>query len=192
MVESLQIVISCDYTVCDNWMSFLCWYSISKNLPNVNVLVACNRTSMRSNLFGWAKKCNVPFIIHQKLPEDMQISLLQQRKLIGDTVLFVHPATVAIRDFEEGEYDPKTLDGHIVYIDNLPGICCEAKDDKPFVFATYFNGWGKFVTSDWINRLSCPFASDNRYLQGSMTVNEARIGQLWKAVTPLFQTVSRG
>lgn len=173
-------------------MSFLCWYSISKNLPNVNVLVACNRTPMKNNLFGWARRCNVPFVLHKPMPSDIQIKYLQQEKLIQDTALFLHPATVAIRDFEDGDYDPKALDGQIVHLDALSDLGCDAKEDKPFVFATYLSGWGKFVTSEWINRLSCPFTPDNRYLQGSMTVNEVKIGQLWKSVIPLFQTVSRG
>lgn len=185
--DNLSILISCNHTNCDNWMAFLAWYSISKNLPDAKVLVACNRTTMRSPIFGWTKKCKVPFELHKCMSQDEQVEFVLEKGLLTTPVVLISPATVALRDFEESGFDTNLLQGKLK-TDSLPNLCCEAKEDKPCVFVTYFEGWGKFVTSTWIHKLNCPFTSENRFTNGSMTANEVRLGRLWSAVTPLFHT----
>jgi hypothetical protein len=190
--ENLNILISCDYSVANNWMAFLCWYSLTKNLPDAKVAIACNRTMMSNGLFTWVKKCNIPFELHKCMDFQAQIDLVLQKEIFTAPLLVLKPDTVVIRDFEESGFDANSLQDKIALASDYPDLCCEAKEDKPCVFATYSNGWGKFVTSSWIHKISCPFTSENRYVDGNMTANEMRIGRLWSAVTPLFQTVSRG
>ena len=203
--DNLNILISCNYTIHDNWMSFLCWYSLTKNLPQAKVVIACNRTmnSGNSELFGWTRKCNIPFELHKSTDREGQINLVLQKGIVVAPLLVLRPDTVAIRDFEESGFDTNILEGKVLKASDLPEICCEAMVpnsdrsstkhyEKPCVFVTYSNGWGKFVTSSWIHKGGCPFTSENRYGHGNMTTNETRIGKLWSAVSPLFQTVSRG
>lgn len=192
--DNLNILISCNYTVHDNWMSFLCWYSLTKNLPQAKVMIACNRTMNNSNseLFGWTRKCNVRFELHKSTDQESQIALVLQKKIVIAPLLVLRPDVVAIRDFEEIGFDTTVLDGKVLKVIDLPEIYCEAMNEKPCVFVTYSNGWGNFATSSWIHKGGCPFTSENRYEHGNMTTNETRIGRLWNAVSPLFQTVSRG
>lgn len=190
--DNLGILISCNYTVCDNWMAFLSWYSLSKNLPDAKVLIACNRTLMQSQLFGWTRNCKVPFELHKTTDLDGQIKLVMAKGLVTSPLLVLRPDMVAIRDFEESGFDTHLIEEKVQQASIVPDLCCEVKDDKSCSFVTYSNGWGKFVTSAWIHKMSCPFTSENRYGNGSLTANEVRFGRLWSSVTPLFQTVSRG
>lgn len=189
--DNLSILISCDYSTCNNWMAFLAWYSLSKNLPDAKVLVACNRTVMSSPLFGWTKKCKVPFELHKCMSKDEQANFVLDKGLVTTPLLIIPSDSLAIRDFEESGFDTQLLKGKMK-VTSFPDLCCDAKEDKSCVFVTYSEGWGKFVTSDWIHKLNCPFTSANRFANGNLTANEVRIGRLWSAVTPLFHTVSRG
>lgn len=183
--DGLNILIGCDYLPHHDWMSFLCWYSLSKNLPDAKVTVACHRRLMRYDFFGWTRKCKVPFILHKATDDEGQVATVDARPL-----LVIPPDVVCVRDFNESGFSPDVLaDGVHRLVD---GLSCDCKEDKPCVFVTYPGGWGKFVTGSWINKMSCPFSVGVKYAQGNMTTNEVRIGRLWSAVTPLFQTVSRG
>lgn len=146
---------------------------------------------MQSRLFGWTKKCKVPFELHKAISEEEQIQYVLDNKLLADPLVIIHPDVVAVRDFEESGFDTHLIQG-VMQAKDTPGLFCKAKEEKPCVFVTYSEGWGRFVTASWINRLDCPLASGNRFAQGVLTANEVRIGRLWSAVTPLFQTVSGG
>lgn len=184
--ENLNIIISCNYTPTHNWMVFLCWYSLNKNLPDAKVVIACNRTLMNENLFFWPRKCNTHFELHKIMNVEEQINLLKEKNIINSSILIIKPEMVAIRDFEECNFDTKNLENKILEIECNSEFCCDAKEEKLCVFTSYLNGWGKFVTSDWIDKSKCPFTSENLYAKGYMTVNEARLGRLWNAVAPLF------
>lgn len=186
--DGLTVLISCEYLLHHNWMSFLCWYSLFKNLPEAKVIVASPRQIMTRNLFDWTRKCNIPLVLHKETDDTGQIQAVINH---GSTmpILVVSPDSVCVRDFDEAGFSPKSL----TELSRLNSeLSCDCKEDRPCVFATYPAGWGKFVTSSWINKASCPFMFGAKYAQGELTTNEVRIGRLWNAATPLFQTVSRG
>ena len=185
--EGLNILIACDYISHHNWMAFLCWYSLSKNLPDAKITVAAHRRLMKYDYFNWTRKCGVPFVLHKATDEEGQIDAAE----CGRPLLVVAPEAVCVRDFDEAGFSPDTLSEEKVHRLDA-SLCCDCKEDKPSVFVTYPNGWGKFVTATWIHRMSCPFIFGVKFAQGEMTANEVRIGRLWSAATPLFQTVSRG
>lgn len=185
--NGLKIVIGCDYSNAHNWMSFISWYSLSKNLPDAEVFVSCNRTLMKNSLFGWTKKCKVPFFIHKTVDKFGQIAACN----VKNPVLYIPVETICVRDFSEANFSPNDLSEEQIYFLN-EDLSCDCKQDKPCVFATYLNGWGRFVTSEWINRMNSPFIPNVKFDSGDMTTNEIRISKLWKSATTLFQTVSRG
>lgn len=189
--DGLNILIHCNYTNADNWMAFVSWHSIYRNLPEAKVFVACNRTKMQSRLFSWTKRCRVPFELHKTVSLDEWVQHILDKEFLGKPLVIITPDVVAVRDFEESGFDTPLLQG-VMQVKEVPDLCCAAKEEKPCVFVTYSEGWGRFVTASWINRLDCPLASGNRFAQGVLTANEVRIGRLWSAVTPLFQTVSGG
>jgi hypothetical protein len=189
--EGLNILIACDYVPHHAWMSFLCWYSITKNLPDAKITVACHRRLMKHRLYDWTRQCKVPFVLHKADADQAQVAL--ELKNASLPLLVVPPDTVCVRDFEESGFSPNVISEEKVYrLEDVGGLLCDCKEEKPCPFVRYTEGWGKFVTASWIHRLDCPFVSDRRYIYGSMTANELRIGKFWSAVTHLFQTVARG
>ena len=186
--DGLNILISCDYLLHHNWMSYFCWYSLQKNLPDAKVFVASPRKIMNANLFDWARKCKVPLILHKELDLNGQIEIVLS-KGAQQPLLVVSPENVCVRDFDEASFSPEGIVGVKILDEELS---CDCKEDRFCVFVTYSKGWGKFVTGTWINKTSCPFFFGSRYAQGGLNANEVRIDHLWTAATPLFQTISRG
>lgn len=186
--DGLNILIACDYLPHHNWMSFLCWYSLTKNLPDAKVFVASHRRLMKHDLFIWTRKCKVPFILHKASDDEGQIQSAIDYG-VSKPLLVVSPEYICVRDFDESGFSPESL-SEVKWLD--AELSCDCKEARPCSFVTYSNGWGKFVTSSWINKMSCPFLFGVKYSQGDLTANELRIGRLWSAATPLFLTVSRG
>lgn len=186
--DGLNILIACDYLPHHNWMSFLCWYSITKNLPEAKVYLASHRRLMKYKLFDWTRKCNVSFILHKETDSQGQIEASLNYG-ISKPLLVIPPDSICVRDFDESGFSPETL-SEVIKLDDA--LLCDCKEERSCAFVTYSNGWGKFVTSSWINKTSCPFLFGVKYGQGNLTINEVRIGRLWSAATPLFQIVSRG
>ena len=186
--NGLNILIACDYLPHHSWMSFLCWYSLTKNLPDANVFVASHRRLMKYSLFTWTQKCKIPFILHKETDEEGQIQAAIDYG-VTKPLLVIPPDSVCVRDFNESGFSPESL-FEIRRFD--AELSCDCKEARPCSFVTYSSGWGKFVTSSWINKTSNPFLFGVKYGQGELTANETRIGRLWIAATPLFLTVSRG
>lgn len=184
--DGLNILISCDYLLHHNWMSFLAWYSISKNLPDAKVYVATPRKIMNSDLFSWTYRCKIPLIFHREATQEEQVQIILNHG-IQKPLLIVPPDCMCIRDFKEADFDPESID--IMQFNEI--INCDCKEDKICVFATYSKGWGNFVTSSWINKATNPFIY-SKYNQCNLTVNEARLGRLWESAVPLFKAISRG
>jgi hypothetical protein len=187
--ENLSVLISCDYTINHNWMTFFCWYCLYKNLPDAKIYVLCDRNSMDSLIFEWTRKCGIYFEIVKPMSLDEKVNHLR-KKGFCESVLVIEPKDVAIRDFSEVDFDENLLYKKVSFL--TEDLCCEAKDNKYCVFADYSKGWGKFVPQLWINKINSPFSNENKYALGDMSINEIRIGKLWNSVAHLFQTLSKG
>lgn len=200
----LTALILCDYVTHHNWMAYLCWYSLTKNLPDAQIVVLCNRNLMTHRLFDWCRLCKVNFRLHKICDQDQRIALAIS---LGVTtpILALQPDVIAARSLADGNISldflqntPKAVSPKVTLVNDLsavavdfPDACCEAKEEKITTFVSYSEGWGKFVTSSWINKVSCPFSPENRYAHGSLTVNELKLAKLWSASAPLYQTIVR-
>jgi hypothetical protein len=184
--EGLNILISCDYTTGHNWMSYLCWYSIRNNLPDAKVIIISKRKQITGDLFLWTKKFNIPFRTYNEAKLDSVINICEKPLLI------VPPDCVAVRDFEEAGVNPNNLK-EVSFLENTDFVG-RAKGNDFCVFASYSDGWGFFVTSEWINRVDCPLASltTKNFLKNNMSLNEKHVQSIWSASIPLFQTASGG
>ena len=76
-------------------------------------------------------------------------------------------------------------------ISEIQGIVSKINSENPTICCDYSEGWGKFVTSDWINKKSIPFSSVN-CVDADMSLNENRLARLWKSATKIYPSVSRG
>lgn len=188
--KNLNIVILCDYGFSHEWMSFVCWYSISKNLPDASVTILCNRKQMTHNLFSWTKRCRVRLVLHKDLDLEPRIALMHQLDL-KKPILIVDPDTVCVRDFDETKIDLNLLQ-EIILANAHSDIQCDCKDSEISLFASYQKGWGTFVCSNWIDNSSCPLISSLDFGSSNMTINESRTRNLWNSAVYLFNNVSRG
>jgi hypothetical protein len=183
--DNLNILIACDYLRHHNWMSFLCWYSLKKNLPDAKVYVASQRRIMEYNLFQWTRSCNVPLVLHKETNDEGQVDFVFKKYNLSN-LLVVKPDQICIRDFNESglKYD---YSKSIKYADYE--IVCDCKSDRSTVFASYTNGWGKFNPPLWINKQGCPLNPEYKFAQGEMTPNEIRIGKIWYSASAVFSIV---
>lgn len=186
--KGLNITISCDHVPGHNWMSYICYYSIKQNLPDANVNILCKRDNVTGNLFLWTKKLGVPFRMCNE--ESFANNISRQNK----PSLIIPPYCVAVRDFEESGFKfDEVPEDYFKFLEETD-LVCDARADGFCSFCNYKNGWGHFITEDWINKVECPLSTSilKRFSKKIMSLNERRVESLWNASLKLFQAVSGG
>jgi hypothetical protein len=152
--NGLRIFITCNYLPHHDWMTFISWYSIKKNLPDAKVVISCDKSKFtRTPVFEWVKKVNVDFTY---------------TKQAGGISIFCD--VMAIREWISKEI-------------------IEAKSTNVATFCTYRNGCGNFVMSDWINSLVPPFDKSEIFKKDDMTINEARVLEIWKKGLSIYSAI---
>lgn len=195
--ENLSILIVCDYIPCHHWMSCLSWYSMYKYLPEAKVAVACNRQLMKYQLFDWTKRCNVPFHLTKSTDRFSHAKYFLESNILSFPLLVIEPDIVALREIQNVEmYDRHIANRKALLLnqmsepsDSMHNLYVDAKGNDFGTFVSYENGWGKFVTSSWINKEIHPITPLWKQEDADMTVNENRMNSLWKDFTPLFLAV---
>lgn len=187
--KGLSILICCDFIVSHDWMSFLTFWSIKKNLPDANISVICRRKA-NSDIFHWTRKCSIPLTFHttESLSEIKELSLKNPKSKISEPVLLVKPNIVFLRDFDEAGFDSNIFKNHSFEIE---GLVSDVKSENTTVCCDYSDGWGNFVTSTWINKSSIPFSSVD-YSAVIMSLNEKRFAALWESASKMYQSILRG
>lgn len=179
--KGLNILISCDHTPEHNWMSYLCWYSILKNLSDAKVSICSRRINVSGNFFIWTKKVNIPFKMYN--------GEYEPKNVFGqNSLLIIPPHVVALRDFDEAGIDPE-LKEDPCFLENT-NFLKDAVTNDFCVFCSYLKGWGNFVASEWINNITCPLLIFKKFSKSNMTINEKRIEKIWNNSIPLFQRIS--
>jgi hypothetical protein len=175
--DNLQVIITAEYNYFNDWMAFASWYSLSKNVPDAAVTVACKPPDViKKQVFSWPKKCGVPFVFTDE-PQGKEPALVMPCGIM------------AIREF-----DQSTVDYFNVHPWAKPEneICSQPQEDRFLPFVDPRGGFGNFVVSDWIDTLECPFPWADRFMTHSAGANEVRILKLWKQLAQVYATVSRG
>ncbi len=167
----------------DNFMSFACWYSLHKNLPDANILLACERPEeMKMDLFQWVYRLQIPFFYYQKT--DPITQAIQTDKATYP-ILTLPCDTICLDTLDHTIID-KINDNKIIVGEEL---CLSAKNPETAVFCSLKEGVGAFVPSRWIYRGSHPFKNADMFSKGDLTMNERRIFQLWKKLGRIFDTL---
>ena len=98
--KNLNFSITSKSTPLHDWLSFVCWYSISKNLPQSKVCITTKKEINNFNLFSWAYKLKVKVNYKNEKEEN-------------DNIIKIHPYTAAVRinngflgptEAKDGEY----------------------------------------------------------------------------------------
>lgn len=189
--KGLSIVISCDFVVHHDWMSFLAFWSMKKNLPDAKMALACRRLA-QADIFNWARKCSVPLIFHNyETKEEIKDLILKNKKSkLTEPLLMISPNMAFLRDFEEAGFDTQGFRNNFD-AEKIDGLVSEAKSQNTTVCCDYSGGWGNFVTNEWINKQSIPLSGVN-FSAGIMSPNERRLAALWESATNMYQSISRG
>jgi len=162
--KGITFVIMCDQSAVHDWMSFASWYSISKNLPDAEVVVAVRRTAVGGtpmNAFCWPNKCGIRKVQYKKtLP-----------KFDGE-ILEILPSVMAVRTYGEN-------------VGPSP-----AKSSEQTTLVDYSDGCGSFVAKEWIDKVLLPFPRATiRWATDKMSVNETALLELWQKCGPLYEAL---
>jgi len=84
--KDLAIIIMCDIIEGHDWMSFISWYSIQKNIPDCAVYLHLSSTNHKQ-LFSWSNKCGVR--IYRK-----------QFEIKNPIIKTINPSVMAVRPFD--------------------------------------------------------------------------------------------
>ena len=83
--DRLNILVSCDYSLHHDWMSFASWYSIYKNLPDAQVALLCARDLKDGYAsFDWPYRCDIRFFQHENVGK--RIGCIYANKLYATCV----------------------------------------------------------------------------------------------------------
>lgn len=70
--NNLNVLISCEYNIHDDWQTFASWYSIYKNLPDAEVSILCARDFPGNYTpFRWPTRAAVKFFQHENLEQNI-------------------------------------------------------------------------------------------------------------------------
>jgi len=154
-----------EYTYAADWMLFGLWYSMQKYLPDAELVINCKSPKkIERQFFAWCKRCKVSFNYSD----------------ICNGIL-VPPDIIMVRELMEG-----------VEVKDVNDICSDCRQELFTPFVSYKNGFGNFVTTDWINTLECPFPWADRFMTKLAGVNEVGILKLWKQLSTIYANVSKG
>lgn len=170
--EGLDIILRCQASSLQNWMTFASWYSIQKNLPDANVVIACERSVQERQWYDWVRRCKVKFFQFQEKLSPVSVAL--NRKLIQDNKpLEIEPHVMAVREYNCLEVGP----------DDVRSNSCST-----FIF--YLEGCGKFVVSEWIDRLDNPFNSAvKKFGTSLMSINEIAVLKMWQQMNTIYSAL---
>ena len=164
--NGMRFSASVDYNYANDWMMFALWYSMQKYLPDAELIINCKPPKkMEQQLFSWCRRCNVKFNFNQS----------------SDGIIINFSDIIMIREIEEG-----------TEIKDIKLFCSNCCDEFFTPFVTYGKGFGNFVTANWINTMDCPFDKADKFMTASINTNEAIILKLWRQLSPIYTTLSRG
>ena len=138
--DGLTVHISCQQVPHHDWMSFLCWYSISRNLPEAKVVVTLTRSISDIYIGNWTRVCRVPFLMHREMSpiEEQNFVCSHPKSFATNKILTVSPEYVCIRDLDESGVSPCVFEQkNFQFLTEIQDLSASCKDQNPSVFVHY-------------------------------------------------------
>ena len=106
--HGLKIVVSCQAIPEQDWLSFLCWCALNKNLPDAKVVFICERSDF---ILSWPYKVGVKVIYYTKKP------------VIDSVDLEITPNILAVRPYMFDNLGPVSVKSDLLttFVDCLEG-----------------------------------------------------------------------
>jgi len=82
--KDLAFVLECEPNFCNNWMSFVSWYSLKKKIPDALVFLSVPSVNV---FFGWANRVGVKVFRNQF-------------KIDRPIIKLIKPSVIAVREFD--------------------------------------------------------------------------------------------
>ena len=166
--NNLGIIIDCNFTILDHWMSFASWYSFYKNLPDAQVALVCKRGVSTYNLYSWCHRFGIKLFQYSQNYNEKQLVANVEK------IIKIKPCVMAIRSCEEDlVFGPLSV-----------------KNEEFSVLVDFSGGCGTFIIADWIDIVNGPFKSAlQKFSTNELTVNELRVLRLWEKMAPTFDEV---
>lgn len=88
----LHAVISCEFTIHNDWQSYACWYSLKKWLPDIEITVLCTRDYEGGYApFTWPTRARTQFFQHKRFSNNEEENRLCANILAVSTQLVKPP-----------------------------------------------------------------------------------------------------
>ena len=132
--DRLNILVTCDYSLHHDWMSFAAWYSIYKHMPDAKVAMLCARDLKDGYAsYDWPYRCDIHFFQHENVGKHTKCMHLN--KLYG--------TYVALKE-EIVKQPLLVVDADVVALASLTPSVLERMNDPEVKFAVsgpvwYFN-----------------------------------------------------
>lgn len=167
-----SVIIRTKYSPFYEWMAFSSWYSITKNLPDIPVVLWCYPYDKLVNyqLYLWTYKVNIKYHYSKNVN-------------ITKPSIILDPWIVMLRETE------MDLEDNLEIEDS--GFCSKVNSEELTPFVSVKERCANFVMTEWIDRIECPFAFADRFINYSVTFNEMRVLKLWKQLDIVFSAISR-
>jgi hypothetical protein len=200
-----------------DWETFGTWYSLNKNLPDAEVVIACKRQAPTPfRLYQWARRLKLKLVYYNQTENDQIANRLNvlhnvvNTKLTNNNILIVQPLIMAIdcldektRSLMEANWinedvwflrNPNVaemLNKYLMHESKIQydeqPICIEAKESDHLTCLVSY----KKGCGKWIDTLrGCPFSNAAGLATTSMTANENRIIELWKKMCSLYSALT--
>lgn len=197
--NGLSVLLLCSHRLHHDWMSFLCWYSFQRNLPECRFSVVCSRQEIKYTLFSWTKRAGVPLAMTHHAGQDEMIGFGTARGMCSTPLLVVTPDILCVRDFCGSEFPLKgnVRKGGFVFVSDHGAEASEddslwerSDSDKACSFVSISDGWGNFRTNSWIDRVGNPLSLHRPVSQG-LGANDGKIAEVWRGASGVFHELSR-
>ena len=201
--KGLNVLIKSEYSFVSNWMSFGCWYSIQKNLPDSNVAILCKRQADNfvSDLFVWTSRVGVNLFkcvdfneFFVELFDRESCNLFDLPLLILDNVVVVNELSdTVLNSFnEEGVFfadnfvtllkDKSAKNDFLNENFKSFNFSVDVKSDSPSCLVSLGED---FVSSEWIH--SNKVLNEN--VQNWDSLNESKVLDVWSQAAKMFPFV---
>lgn len=162
-------------TCYDHWMSFACYCSIKRYLPDADVELVAHG---KSRFFNWARRLRLR-IITRNLPP------VPQNEADRPGILAIFPNCIAIREWSDEIKSCINVSGSACFRQNdevciNDSLCSNVKSDGYTPLTDIVEGIGCFVVSEWLDKDACFLNRVARFESGNETQTEIAVLNEWR------------
>ena len=215
--NGLTILITTQYSLDCEWLSFAAWYSITHLLPDAEVVILCKRTEAELlYLYQWAYRLRIKFYQFKGIKTDSDdqdrsyyISKAIQKNLVNFPLLVVNSDIMAIREFSRTTlkafnetklalnksiwYFREAADSILSDEILIPELCSDVTTNDITSFIHLSEKCGNFYRKDATPASSghWSFAIMPYYAPAVMSINEKKVFDLWARMSDIFSVLNQ-